>query len=248
MPSMTLLEAVQDVMSDCSMDEVNSISDTVEATQVANIVKNVWQEIQDRRDLPKRASIFQLSATGASTPTVLTMPDDVSFLESFEYDVRESLTDDVEYRIIGYVEPLEFFRRSNGLSEAESDVDLVTHSSGVTYKVYNDKQPSYYTVYNNKYILCDSYFSTLDTNLQSSKTRCLGLVEAQFTVDDTYVIDLDNSLMLYLLEKSKARVFSRLKKQRDLDAESTAKRLEIRARKTSDKLRGGVSYANFGRK
>jgi hypothetical protein len=39
---MTLLEIVQDVLNDMDSDEVNSISDTVEATQIANICRSVY--------------------------------------------------------------------------------------------------------------------------------------------------------------------------------------------------------------
>lgn len=248
MPSMTLLQVVQDVMSDCSMDEIDSIEDTVESLQVANIVRGVWQEIQDVNDLNKRAGFFQLDATSTTSPTVLTIPSSVSSIESFEYDRRLLLTDSVLYGKVQYISPTEFFRRSNSLDENDSEVELVSHSSGVTYKVHNDRHPSVFTVYNNKYVLCDAYYSTLDTNLQQSKTRCTGLVEATWSNTDTYVIDLDNSLMLLLCEKSKARVFSRLKKARDADAEKTARRLEIRAHRTKDKLRGGINYPNYGRK
>ena len=36
----TLLEMTQDILSAIDADEVNSIDDTVEATQVATIIKN----------------------------------------------------------------------------------------------------------------------------------------------------------------------------------------------------------------
>lgn len=38
----TLLEMVQDILSEMDSDEVNSINDTVEAEQVATIIKNCY--------------------------------------------------------------------------------------------------------------------------------------------------------------------------------------------------------------
>lgn len=248
MPSETLLSIVQDVMSDASMDEVDSISDTVDSLQVANIVRGVWQEVIALADMPKHASFGQLDATSTSTPTVLSIPTGVVSLSDVAYDSRSALTDPVNYVTLTYVEPQEFFRRTNGLDEDETEVELVSHSSGVTYKVMNDRNPTFYTVYNNRYILCNAYLNTLDTNLQQAKTRAMMVTEPTFSLTDGYTIDLDITLMSLLKEKSKARVFSRLKQTRDADAERSARRLEIRAQTTKDRLRGGVSYPNYGRK
>lgn len=248
MATATLLSIVQDVMSDTSMDEVDSIEDTVDSLQVASIVKGVWLELVSLNDLPRNATFFQINATGTSTPTVLSLPDTVQEVQSIEYDSRSALTDPVKYVNLNYVEPAEFFSRTNGLDEDDTEVELISHSSGVTYKVYNDRHPTYFTIYGGKYVLCDSYLSDLDNNLQQSKTRCLGVLEPAFTMDDAFVIELDTTMLHLLREKSTARVFARLQKMRDADSERAARRLEIRAQNTKDKLRGGLKYPDYGRR
>jgi hypothetical protein len=89
--------------------------------------------------------------------------------------------------------------------------------------------------------------STLDNNLQQSKTKCLGMVESTWSNTDAFTLDLDNNLMLLLIEKSKARVFSRIKQVRDADAEKTTRRLETRAFANKDRLRGNAKFPDFGR-
>lgn len=248
MPSITLLNAVKDVLSDTGLDEINSISDNVESLMVANFIKGAYYEILELADVPRTLTFFQLDATNASTPTVLSIPETVVQIQSIEYDKRESLTDPVTYGTIHYVTPAEFFRRSNALDEGETNVELISHSSGVTYKVRNDKHPSVYTVYNNKYVLCDSYYSDLDANLQQSKTRVYGETEPVWSVDDAHTIDLDNHLMQLLLQKAKVRTLSRIKGERDAETERSARRLEIRASTTKDKRRAGVKYPDYGRR
>ena len=49
---MTLLEIVQDILSDMDSDEVNSINDSVESLQVAQIVKTAYYNIVDGKDYP----------------------------------------------------------------------------------------------------------------------------------------------------------------------------------------------------
>ena len=60
MAKMTLLEMVQDIMSDMDSDEVNSINDSQEATQVAQIIKSTYYNIIDGRDMPFLYELFQL--------------------------------------------------------------------------------------------------------------------------------------------------------------------------------------------
>jgi len=45
MPKLTVLDMVQDVLSDMDSDEVSSIDDTVEAMQVAQIIKTAFYEV-----------------------------------------------------------------------------------------------------------------------------------------------------------------------------------------------------------
>ena len=46
----TLLEIVQEILSDMDSDEVNSIDDTVESQQVASIVRSAYMAIMSNRN------------------------------------------------------------------------------------------------------------------------------------------------------------------------------------------------------
>ena len=61
---MTLLEFVQDVLNDLDSDEVNSISDTVEATQIANVCRSVYYDVITTVDLPEHTEL--MTVTGLS--------------------------------------------------------------------------------------------------------------------------------------------------------------------------------------
>jgi hypothetical protein len=49
MAKMTLLEMTQDILSDMDSDEVNSINDSVESLQVAQIIKTTYFNIVNGR-------------------------------------------------------------------------------------------------------------------------------------------------------------------------------------------------------
>ena len=48
MAKLTVLEIVQNILSDLNSEEVNSISDTIEADQVAEIVKTTYLDLVPR--------------------------------------------------------------------------------------------------------------------------------------------------------------------------------------------------------
>lgn len=82
----TLLQMTQDVLSSISGDEVNSIADTVEAMQVATIIKNVYFNVIARAGLPEHDQLFQLTASGdPASPTLMYRPDNVNKMEWIKY-------------------------------------------------------------------------------------------------------------------------------------------------------------------
>jgi hypothetical protein len=82
----TLLDMTQSILSSMSSDEVNSISDTAESLQVANIIKTKYYDIVSRGDLPEHNQVFQLSSSlTADQPTLMTVPDGVGKIEWIKY-------------------------------------------------------------------------------------------------------------------------------------------------------------------
>ena len=75
---LTLLEYVQDIMSDLDSDEVNSIDDTVEALHVAQIVKSTFFAMMSNRNWPHlRRTIKTLNPITIDRPTLLRIAYDV---------------------------------------------------------------------------------------------------------------------------------------------------------------------------
>jgi len=82
----SLLEMTQNILSRMSSDEVNSISDTTESLQVAQIIKNKFYDIVARGDLPEQTQFFQLDPSDDPTkPVLMFSPDRVSSIEWLKY-------------------------------------------------------------------------------------------------------------------------------------------------------------------
>lgn len=76
----------QDILSNLSSDEVNSISDNAESLQIATIIRQKYFDIINRLDLPDHDELLQLlSSTDASLPVIMFIPDAVSNIKWIKY-------------------------------------------------------------------------------------------------------------------------------------------------------------------
>ncbi len=83
---MTLLQLVQSILSSMSSDEVNSIGDTTESMQVANIVETTYFNVINRAGLPDQCELFQLNPfTDSTQPVMMTRPDNISRMDWIKY-------------------------------------------------------------------------------------------------------------------------------------------------------------------
>jgi hypothetical protein len=54
----TLLEMVQSILSDMDSEDVNSISDTNEAEQIASVIEDTYYNIISARDIPEHQQLL----------------------------------------------------------------------------------------------------------------------------------------------------------------------------------------------
>jgi hypothetical protein len=86
MAEQTLLQIVQTILAAMSSDQVNSISDTVESLQVAQIVQNKYYDIVARGDLTLDERLFQLVPSNDPTlPIQMTLPQGISRIDWLQY-------------------------------------------------------------------------------------------------------------------------------------------------------------------
>lgn len=76
----------QDVLSELTSDEVNSISDTTESMQVATMIRNKYNDIISRAGLTKHQQLFQLNAADdPDKPVLMSVPNNVSDIQWIKY-------------------------------------------------------------------------------------------------------------------------------------------------------------------
>jgi len=83
----TLLELVQLIASSMDSDEVNSITDSVEAQQIANVIQTTYFDIIGRANLPEHYDLVNLEGSGSAiTPTLMFVPPTINEIRWIKYN------------------------------------------------------------------------------------------------------------------------------------------------------------------
>lgn len=249
MAKLTLLALVQDILVYTNSDPVNSINDTPEALQVAQIIKTTYNNLISNRNWPQEKRTFALdNVSDTARPNYLQLPEDVKELVSIFYDQKRDAANRKQLEFIDYLSPEEFLHRANSLNEEKANVDLVTDFGGAIYKIRNDIPPTYWTSFDDEYIAFNSYDSTVEVTVQNSNSQATGYVEKAFTFTDNFVPELPSEAFASLLAEAKAEAFSVLRQETNQRVEREAQRQRTWLSRKAWTAAGGVKYPNYGRK
>jgi hypothetical protein len=234
----TLLEMVQSILSDMDSQDVNSISDSVEAQQIASVIEDAYYTILNSREIPENKKLIKLtSLSETARPTHFTYPSDTKQLEKVYY-----ASDVGMYKEIIYADPLTFLSR-----QPTSGLSVFDVNAGTTLLIGNTAEPSYYTSFDDEHIVMNSYNADVETTLQESKTRAFGSTFPVFTISDSFVPALDDNLLAYLLAEAKSVCFSLFKNGSDPKIEQSARRIKSFATRDSYKTKQSNKRPMYGR-
>lgn len=213
---------VQSILSDMDSEAVNSISDSVEAEQVASVIQDTFFNLIAARDIPEHRQLIKLTSLADNTkPTHFKYPTNTRQLSRVDYNIATTGT---TFREITFVEPMVFIDRMN--QDTSSSITVTDVAGGTTLFIGNSTSPSYYTSFDDEHIVMDSYDATVDSTLQNSKSRAFGYVYPTFTISDSFEPDLDDTMLPYMLAEAKSTCFSLFKSGSDPKIEQSARRLK----------------------
>lgn len=244
----SLIDMVQVILSAIDADEVNSIDDTIEATQIATILKETYLAMCSNRDWAgqKRLITFDHSGT-TDKPTHLKTPETIKEVHLFQYNATRT-GDTIDMREVCFKHPDEFLRMSSHRGVNTPNTRVVTDFGGTPLVIITNKAPSYWTTFDDTYIVCDSYDSLVDDTLKSSKSQLHVTKFAEWRMVDDFVPDMPAEAFSGLIAEAKSVAFVEVKQVANQKAEQEAVRQRTWLARKNWQLQGGVRYSNFGRK
>lgn len=247
---MSLLDIVQDILSDMNSDEVNSINDTVESMQIAQIVKSTYFELMANKNWPHLRNLTRLEPSNDNQkPTHMRIPQAVKEIEWIQYNKRDANNlslakyEDIEYKDID-----SFIRLTNQYDTTADSVTEITDFSGVVFSVKNNEHPKYWTSFDDDYVVFNAYNGDIESTLVQNMTRTLVYIEPTWTMQDTYQPDLPDEAFPALLAESKSTSFARIKQLPDQKAEQQAIRQKNWLSRKAWKAKGGITLPTYARR
>lgn len=194
----TLLELTQNILSAMEDDEVNSIGDSVSALGVAQVVKDVFDEMITQLDIPGSDSLMVLeSLSDVNRPNYVRFPDNLKKIHWIKYNNKD----------VTYITPSEFVDK---VIKRDTGVD-VTDFGGVTFKIATDADPKFWTSFDDEYIVVDSFNLDTESTLLSNKTMAWVQSIPQLVIADDSIPDIPEHLFPTLLATAKGRCFVNFK-------------------------------------
>lgn len=235
MAKLTLLEMTQRILDAMDSDPVNSIDDTVESSQVAGFVREAYEEIVGDRDWPFLRDLSTLTGLGdTDNPTKMQLPEGCNKVFWIRYNRKQ----------VQYMPPSEFKKMIDERTEQAGVVD----ANG--YVINRD--PLYWTTYDDNYIWFDGYDSDAESTLQGSNTSVYGQFAPDWTHEDSFVPNLPEKMFPTLLAEAKSTSFLNLKQQANAKEEKKARRGRVRFQNEAWRINAAENATNtavnYGRK
>jgi hypothetical protein len=232
---LTLLDMTQNILSALDSDPVGSIDETVEAIQVAELIKEAYFELISQRDWPFLFQLGQLQSLGdVNNPTRMRLGDTWNKLKWIKYNKKD----------VTYVEPEVF---ANIISNRVEQAGVINSAGYVI-----NQDPVYWTSFDDTTIIFDGYNSAEDTTLQASKSSIYGTVQASWQQLDSFIPSIPEKFFPTLLAEAKSQAFINLKQQANAREERKATRGRMAMRNEAWRNENGEAKynrkVNYGRK
>lgn len=244
----TLLDLVQEIGYMLELGDISSISDTYESEQVSRVIKRTYEALIVRNKWPHLDRFVDLvMSSDVTKPTHVTMKDEVSHIWEVEYNISKD--NNTVYELVRYVEPDLFLRKANTLLTTSVNTLSVVDASGAEFFVRNDAAPTYYTSFNDRELVFNSFDEDKGNTLLSGSLRVRGKIKPKFILDDTYIPDLPEEAFPLLFEESLSRASVIIRQEVNNKAEQESQRQSRwLSRNNGRAAEQKVKYPNYGRR
>lgn len=248
----TVIEMVQKVLESLGSDEVNSLDDTVEATQVGRLLEDMYYELLNQKEWPWLKSLRQLESVSDSTrPNFLRIPDTVTRIDNFRYDCTDRVTEPLEpldIQSVTWLHPEDFLKKVQGRSSDSDNVDEITTSEGIRLLIFNDACPTWWTSFDDEFVVTDSYDVNIETTLEANRSQVLVKEIPTFTRQDSFVADAPANFFQLWLAETKKTAYNYWRQEVSPTDEQRARRGLAVLRRDAQRTNNDDGKVKFGRR
>ncbi len=249
---LTLLQVVQKTLESLGSDEVNTISDSVEAQQIAQIAEDAYYELLNMKDWPflQRLTILE-SLADALFPNYLRIPEDVVRIDQIKYDWTDTTDPDVGDLLVleevEWVHPQHFLNKTQKRNTQQSNVQVVISKNGVKLPIFNDVKASIWTSFDDEFVVFDSYINTIESTLQGTKSQVMAKSLPTFITTDSFTPKATANFFQTWLAEVKRTAFVYFRQEVSTVDEQKARRGLAVLRRDASRTNDSDGKVQFGR-
>jgi hypothetical protein len=147
-----------------------------------------------------------------------------------------------------YKHPVDFLRFVNTRNSSDSNIKTVVDFDGASLLIAKNLPPTYWTSFDDTYLVCDSYDEEVDDTLKASKTQCLAVVLPSWEHIDEFIPQIPEEAFPALLAEIKSSAFLKVKEVASQKDEQESRRQRAWLSRKDWRAAGGITYPDFGRK
>lgn len=248
MAKLTLLTMVQKVLNSLSSDDVSTISETVESSQIIEIIEDVFYNLVTNKIIPEHELLARLEGlSDLEKPNYLKLTDATVRIQGIRYNTSTTPSTTTTYKNLVYLKPSEFLQRMDAMDSSTAVVDTITDFGNTRILCYNDRFPSFWTSFDDEYVITDAYHSDYDDTLQPSKSQVIVHKVPTFSKTDSYIPDIDDNLFPLLLNEAKSWAHLELRQNVHQKAEKDARSQRVGYQRLRSRVTEDDTRRDFGR-
>jgi hypothetical protein len=251
MAKRTILQLVQQLGESIGSDEIDTLDETIEASEIATILEQTVTEVISRKrwefikDRVRQLDIRDIASTQLNT---LVIPSDVTRINCLKY--RDTNNADVTTFIkLTYMQPCEFIEFVQARNSADSNITAIANDDGVLINVLTDNAPTRWTSFDEENITFDAYDATLGTgNLIADSVIIADIVPVIDYTDATATLKVPERMETLIYNEAVSTCAIRLRQTVDPKAERVARRQHIALREQEHITNKDIKEANYARR
>lgn len=251
MAKRNILQLVQQLGEGIGSDEIDSLDETIEASEIATILAQTvtevisrkrWEFIKDRvRQLDERLG-------GSTQLNTLVIPSDVTRINCLRY--RDTNNDTITSFIdLTYMQPCEFMEFVQSRNSADANITAIANADGVLINVLTDNAPTRWTSFDEETITFDAYDATVGTgNLITDSVIIADIVPVIDYTDATATLKVPERMETLIFNEALSTCNYRLRQTADPRADRLARRQHISLRENEHITNKDTQESNYGRR
>lgn len=249
MPKKTILQLVQKIGAAITSDEIDSLNETIESSDITDILSDTYSEVISRDDWEfLKDRVLQLDARPIASTQIntLVIPQEVSKITCLKYRSDNEVE---EYKTLKYEKACDFVDRLHRRNPTDDDTTTIINEDNVSLFVHNNKSPFFWTSFDEETITFDGFDQLRGNgNIPQDSVIVADVIPVVDFSDPDATLPIPERMESLVLNEAISTASIRLRQTKDPKAEQIAKRNHNALHRLSPRTREDEDEVHYGRR